>query len=192
MAEQSTTSVSGKHLTTSPVAAQRQQQQAPPEVVQYAREYLKTVTERSDTRPAVFTHRHVLYYDAGSESDADSLSASREEPPGAPQVLPFDQVVPRTASGVPATATEAVEPADAPSVADIESGLDKGSFDDISAMPVVSGVRGYALPPVRIKPLPLVPSTLLDVKLNSSGIASVGAGVGTCVSVEEPENDSQT
>jgi hypothetical protein len=56
-------SPSGKHYTT---AVQRNTQ-APPEVVQYTRQFLKTVTERSDTHPAVFTYRHRLYYDVDPE-----------------------------------------------------------------------------------------------------------------------------
>jgi NO-binding membrane sensor protein with MHYT domain len=167
-----TTSLSGKQLTTSPVSPHRPPQ-APPEVVQYAREYLKTVTERSATRPAVFTFRHVLYYDVGTGSDADSLSAGREEPPGVPRLLPFDQLVPRTASGVsvlPASAT--AEAGNTSCAADIENGLGKGSFDDISAAPTVVGGYGYVLPPVRVKPPPLAPSAAMEVQ---RGITSASA-----------------
>jgi hypothetical protein len=144
--------------------------------VQYAREYLKTVTERSATRPAVFTYRHVLYYDVAAGSDANSLSAGPEEPPSAPRLAPLHELVPRTASGVTIPATgAATQPATTLCNGDIESGLDSEGFDDVSVAPTVVGAYAYALPPVRIKLPALVPCAVL--KVEPSAISSI-AGAG--------------
>jgi NO-binding membrane sensor protein with MHYT domain len=75
-------SPSGKHFTT---AVQRNTQ-APAEVVQYTRQYLKTLAERSDTHPAVFTYRHRLFYDV----DPDPPCTQSNTEPASLQLLEGD------------------------------------------------------------------------------------------------------